>query len=66
MADITMCQDETCTLKKQCHRYTANACEYRQTYFAEDVKNDLDSCDHFWDNKEYPNERQKHFSELKD
>jgi len=34
MADITKCQDEECSMKKTCYRYTAKASD-RQSYFIE-------------------------------
>jgi len=61
-----MCSGVNCPQKQNCHRHTAIACEYRQSWFAETVMKKDKTCEYFWDNKEYPNERPKHFSELKD
>jgi len=47
MADITMCRGDDCPLKNNCHRYTANASEYRQSYFVDPPYVD-DECDYFW------------------
>jgi len=49
LPDITMCQGTGCPLKERCHRYTAEPCERRQSYFS--VPPVVDGkCDHFWDN----------------
>jgi uncharacterized membrane protein len=52
MADITMCQDHTCPVNKDCYRYTAPANEYSQSYF---VNSPFDKttkeCEYFYDNK---------------
>jgi hypothetical protein len=64
MADISMCSGLGCPKKDNCHRHTATACEYRQSWFAEsNVSNEDGTCDHFWDNEGYENERPKHFTE---
>lgn len=47
MADITMCRDTDCKQRKQCYRYTAHACEYRQSYFVESPREGKE-CKHFW------------------
>lgn len=31
MSDITMCSNRTCPVRMACHRYTADACPYRQS-----------------------------------
>ena len=35
MADITMCSGTNCPRKKECYRFTAQANEYRQSWFCE-------------------------------
>ena len=58
MADISMCRNESCKLKKKCYRYTAIPSEFRQSYglFALDENG---KCNYFWDNKEYNNAKTK-------
>ena len=53
MADITMCEGEKCKLKEKCHRFTAKADGFRQSYFMNTPLNLDGSCNHFWNNKEY-------------
>lgn len=50
MADITACNNEDCIQKARCYRYTCNKNPYRQSYFAEDVRNTDGSCDDFVNN----------------
>lgn len=73
MPDISMCQGGSCPLRLHCHRYTAKADELGQTYIVDppykmnimldDNDNGLGvvtvACSYFWNNKDYPNERQK-------
>jgi hypothetical protein len=47
MADITKCNDQECTIKHTCYRFTAPADEYLQSYFAESPRKN-DECDWFW------------------
>lgn len=54
MADITMCEGTTCTERDKCYRFTAKACEYRQSYFV-GVPVVVDytgrqRCEEFWPN----------------
>jgi hypothetical protein len=55
MADITMCKGTDCVIKLRCYRYTAPACEYRQSYFVNvplKILSDTDQkCDMFWSNE---------------
>ncbi len=44
MPDITMCQNEACTLKEVCYRYKATPSE-RQSYA---VFSGGEWCKHFW------------------
>ena len=46
MPDISMCHDKTCTKRKDCYRYRAQANEFRQSYFMGSPKNEDGSCDH--------------------
>ncbi len=48
MPDITMCEDETCSQKEECYRYTAQPNPYRQSYFTEIVRDiQSDFCEYF-------------------
>ena len=38
MADITMSQDKECPRKDKCYRFTARVNEFRQSYFADKVR----------------------------
>lgn len=50
MADISMCLNEECPKKYQCHRFTAYFSKYQ---IVSDFKPDEDgNCDYFWDNTE--------------
>jgi hypothetical protein len=44
MADISMCDNQTCSLRKTCYRFNATSSE-RQSY--SDFKPDGDKCDFF-------------------
>lgn len=57
MADITMCQDESCKQHLKCHRFTARACTIMQSYFVNSPRKDND-CVMFWDNKGYKKEEE--------
>jgi hypothetical protein len=53
MPDITMCKGQIgaidCPYKEKCHRFTAKADKYGQSYFMElPLKNN--KCDHYWGN----------------
>ncbi len=50
MADITMCEDDQCPMKKDCYRFTAHVNEFRQSYFTISPREKND-CDYFWDNE---------------
>jgi len=52
--DITKCANEDCLLKASCFRYTATACEFRQSY--SDYKPVDGECEYYWDNKGRDNE----------
>lgn len=45
MPDITMCNNNKCTLKEDCYRYTAKPNPYRQSYA--DFKQIEGDCEHF-------------------
>jgi hypothetical protein len=52
MADITMCANGSCPLRKSCYRFTASINPFRQSYADYQwFKNDdeLPTCDSFWD-----------------
>ena len=67
MPDISMCKGSIgaydCPLKNNCHRYTAKPDEFGQSFFVNPpfnrIKKDGEevTCDYFWDNKGYKNER---------
>ena len=51
MADICMCHDFRCPSRVLCYRYTAEPCEYRQSYWEKSPrKKDAMRCEEFWDN----------------
>jgi len=51
MADITMCSGVNCPVKEKCYRFTANKCEYGQSFFfsppLKTIYNTL-ICEMFW------------------
>ena len=49
MADITMCNDQGCSLRRHCYRAQAQASP-RQSYFAESPR-EGDKCNYFWDTR---------------
>lgn len=53
MADITMCHGDMCPNKQACHRYTAPKSEYRQSFFITLPMNKDETCDEYWDNKDW-------------
>jgi hypothetical protein len=54
MADITMCLNLSCPLRKVCHRATAYQSEYQTVaLFEPDVVGGKVVCDHYWDNEGY-------------
>lgn len=55
MPDICMCKDESCAGKNYCYRFMAKPDKYRQSYFAETMKqevilqdNELKVCSYFY------------------
>jgi len=62
MPDIAMCYGSIgayiCPLKDQCYRHTAKRDEY-QSMFAELPLKEDDTCNYFWDNKDYKDEKDK-------
>ena len=50
MPDITMCKDEQCPKKEQCHRFTAKPDEYAQSYFMQTPRKGKE-CVYYWPNK---------------
>ena len=58
--DITMCygstEDKICPLKNQCHRHTAKASDYQSFFMVPPLKED-DTCNYYWDNKDYKDEQ---------
>lgn len=54
MADITKCNNEACSLKKKCYRWTAKASDPWQSYatFIPNYKSGKIDCDNFIKNGE--------------
>ena len=60
MADITMCRGTDCPFKDNCYRHTANASEYRQSYFVIVPYNkEKEDCEHYWKDERHKIERKK-------
>ena len=73
MPDISMCHGGSCSLRLNCHRYTATAEPLGQSYFSDppylmnmmlDEHNDnlgvvTISCAYFWNNEKYKKDEQK-------
>jgi len=53
MADITKCKGTNCPNKETCYRFTAISNEYRQSFFAEVPLKSDNTCDEYWDNKDW-------------
>jgi len=49
MADIQMCKDQECPMKRKCYRFTATPNEW-QWYLDPSVRKG-DKCEDLWDNK---------------
>ena len=57
MADISMCDNKTCTLKETCYRFNAPVNKYRQSY-ADFKQDERGKCDYYWKiEKEEKNEK---------
>ena len=53
MPDITMCQGIGCPMRASCHRFTATADIYGQSYFvAPPYERASGACERFWTNQE--------------
>lgn len=50
MPDITMCKDNDCPKREQCHRFTATPDDRSQSYFMETPRK-KDHCIYYWPNK---------------
>lgn len=50
MADITMCANQGCPRRKDCHRFTATESQYWQPY-SEFKWDNKKGCDDFWSNE---------------
>jgi hypothetical protein len=48
VADITMCSDLECPLRKNCYRATAKENKYRQSYFVGSPREGKDNCEYYW------------------
>lgn len=47
MADITKCNDEQCSKRLSCYRFTAPADEHWQSYFVNSPRKE-DKCEMYW------------------
>jgi hypothetical protein len=54
-----MCSSNTCPLKESCYRFTATPSPYRQTYADFQYDEEIKSCDYYWNNKKYEDEKRK-------
>ena len=59
MPDISMCRSNTCSLKDNCYRFTATPSLFRQAYADFKYNEETKNCNHYWDNKEYEDEKRK-------
>ena len=57
MPDITMCRGEECPKKQFCYRHTAKASDYQSFFMVPPLK-EYDTCNYYWDNKDYQDEQQ--------
>ena len=51
MSDITKCNNETCTNKLRCYRYTAIPNEHYQAYATFEQEEESGRCEYYWPNK---------------
>lgn len=56
--DISMCANENCGLKKKCYRFTAEPCEWMQSY-SDFEQDDKGFCEYFWDNERRKSKKTK-------
>lgn len=47
MSEITMCNNEKCSIRHKCYRFMAIPCKYSQSYFAGDPSGDS-SCEYYY------------------
>lgn len=59
MPDISMCSGKDCPMKQNCYRFTAKASDYQSFFMNPPIKED-GTCDYFWLNDGYPDERVFH------
>jgi hypothetical protein len=64
MPDISMCTGEGCPRKETCYRFTAEASEFRQSYFINAPIKEDNTCEYYWPNendrtKEVPTKNSK-------
>lgn len=48
MADITMCNNPNCSLKRICFRHRATPSEYQAFFIIDKVVNSEEDCNSFW------------------
>lgn len=51
MADITACQDEECSKRFNCYRFTCVWSDYQSVFM--DSPRREEECEYYWDNKGY-------------
>jgi len=58
MPDISMCDNQVCTLKETCYRFKAKPCEFMQTYgvFKQEKDN---TCEYYWEIKKEKDENNR-------
>ncbi len=59
MADISKCNNQSCTLRRKCYRFTALSSDFWQSWSSWTPTKDKNKwhCEGFWDNKGYEKER---------
>jgi hypothetical protein len=57
VADISKCNGERCPIRDACHRYTAIASPFWQSYGNFTFNTETNSCEDFWDNEGYIKEK---------
>jgi hypothetical protein len=59
MPDISMCTGKECPKKQMCYRHTAKASDYQSFFMNPPIKKD-GTCDYFWDNEGYNNNKEQY------
>jgi hypothetical protein len=58
MPDISMCSGRDCPMKQNCYRFTAKASDYQSFFMNPPIKED-GTCDYFWNNEGYHNDKKE-------